>query len=114
MRSLRKIANQMHDSFIIFSLIIFSLLENIKLDSRTANSNPLYIIPAIIGLAIFIGLFYLLLKYIKNGKQTEINNPHELLNQFRAMEEEGELTAEELRNIKLMLAEKLMDNKKRT
>lgn len=93
------------------SMIIFLWLQNVKLDPWLANGNPWYIVPAVIGLAVFIGLFYLLFNYIKAGKKETINNPHDLISQFRAMEEEGELTAEEFRNIKLMLAQKILGDK---
>ena len=92
-------------------MIIFLWLQDVKLDPWLANGNPWYIIPAIIGLAVFIGLFYFLFNYIKAGKKGTINNPHDLISQFREMEEEGELTAEEFRNIKLMLAQKILGDK---
>jgi len=59
---------------------------------------------AVLGLAVLLGLFYLVSSRIKAQKDEQVNNPNDLLSQFRNMKDEGELTEEEFRNIKLRMA----------
>ena len=66
------------------------------------------LIMAVAAFLIFITVFYYIFHRLREeSKEDAFMGPHALLTQFRDMKDEGELSPEEYRNIKLLLADKI-------
>lgn len=72
-------------------------------------------IMTIVGLVIFIALSLYVFRRLKEASKEEpFLSPHAILSNFRDLRDKGELSEEEFRKIKLLLADKIAGEEKNT